>query len=48
MNYDLNYGDEKSSRYQFFKEFYSRYQLQAHDSQSQSQGFTGSGLNGEI
>ena len=59
MKYDLNYGDEKSIRYQFIKELYSRYQLQgfaqgytqAHDSQGQSQsytqGFTGSGLNGE-
>ena len=51
MKYDLNYGDKKSIRYQFFKELYSRYQLQgytqAHDSQGQSQGFTGSGLNGE-
>ena len=51
MKYDLNYGDKKSIRYQFIKELYSRYQLQgytqAHDSQGQSQGFTGSGLNGE-
>ena len=51
MKYDLNYGDKKSIRYQFIKELYSRYQLQALDSQSQSQsytqGFTGSGLNGE-
>ena len=55
MKYDLNYGDEKSIRYQFIKELYSRYQLQgfaqdytqAHDSQDQSQGFTGSGLHGE-
>ena len=63
MNYDLNYGDKKSIRYQFIKELYSRYQLQgfaqgytqAHDlqgfaqgqSQSYTQGFTGSGLNGE-
>ena len=43
MKYDLIYGDKKSIRYQFIKELYSRYQLQAHD----SQGFTGSGLNGE-
>ena len=61
MKYDLNYGDKKSIRYQFIKELYSRYQLQAHDSQgytqahdsqsqsqSYTQGFTGSGLNGEI
>ena len=59
MKYDLNYGDKKSIRYEFFKELYSRYQLQgfaqgytqAHDlqgfAQGQSQGFTGSGLNGE-
>ena len=60
MKYDLNYGDKKSFRYQFIKELYSRYQLQAHDSQgytqahdsqsqsqSYTQGFTGSGLNGE-
>ena len=60
MKYDLNYGDKKSIRYQFIKELYSRYQLQAHDSQgytqahdsqsqskSYTQGFTGSGLNGE-
>ena len=33
MKYDLNYGDKKSIRYQFIKELYSRYQLQAHDSQ---------------
>ena len=52
MKYDLNCGDKKSIRYQFIKELYSRYQLQgfaqgytqAHD----SQGFTGSGLNGDI
>ena len=51
MKYDLNYGDKKSIRYQFIKELYSRYHLQgytqAHDSQGQSQGFTGSGLKGE-
>ena len=51
MKYDLTYGDKKSIRYQFIKELYSRYLLQgytqAHDSQGQSQGFTGSGLNGE-
>ena len=60
MKYDLNYGDKKSIRYQFIKELFSRYQLQAHDSQgytqahdsqsqsqSYTQGFTGSGLNGE-
>ena len=55
MKYDLNYGDEKSIRYQFIKELYSRYQLQgytqAHDSQGQSQSytqeFTGSGFKGE-
>ena len=60
MKYDLNYGDKKSIRYQFIKVLYSRYQLQAHDSQgytqahdsqsqsqSYTQGFTGSGLNGE-
>ena len=59
MKYDLNYGDKKSIRYQFIKELYSHYQLQgfaqdytqAHDlqgfAQGQSQGFTGSGLNGE-
>ena len=43
MKYDQNYGDKKSIRYQFIKELYSRYQLQAHDSQghaqSQSQGY---------
>ena len=33
MEYDLNYGDKKSIRFQFIKELYSRYQLQAHDSQ---------------
>ena len=33
MKYDLNYGDKKSIGYQFIKELYSRYQLQAHDSQ---------------
>ena len=33
MKYDLNYGDKKSTRYQFIKELYSRYQLQAHDLQ---------------
>ena len=54
MKHDLNYGDKdkKSIRYQFIKELYSRYQLQgfaqdytqAHD----SQGSTGSGLNGDI
>ena len=33
MKYDLNYGDKKSIRYQFINELYSRYQLQAHDSQ---------------
>ena len=49
---------KKSIRYQFIKELYSRYQLQgfaqcytqAHDlqgfTQDQSQGFTGSGLQG--
>ena len=58
MKYDLNYGDKKSIRYQFIKELYSRYQLQgfaqgytqARDlqgfAQGQSQGFTGSGLQG--
>ena len=51
MKYDLNYGDKKSTRYQFIKELYSRYQLQGFaQGQSQSytreamQGFTGSGL----
>ena len=55
MKYDLNYGDKKSTRYQFIKELYSRYQLQGYtqgfaQGQSQSytreamQGFTGSGL----
>ena len=33
MKYDLNYGAKKSIRYQFIKELYSRYQLQAHDLQ---------------
>ena len=50
MKYDLNYGDKKSIRYQFIKEFSSRYQLQGFtqgQSQSYTQGFTGSGLNGE-
>ena len=51
MKYDLNYGDEKSTRYQFIKELYSRYQLQgytqAHDSQGQSGSQLGSELNGE-
>ena len=50
MKYDLNYGDKKSIRYQFIKELYSRYQLQGFtqgQSQSYTQGFTGSGLNGE-
>ena len=50
MKYDLNYGDEKSIRYQFIKELYFRYQLQGFtqgQSQSYTQGFTGSGLNGE-
>ena len=51
MKYDLNYGDKKSISYQFIKELYSRNQLQGFtqgQSQSYTQGFTGSGLNCEI
>ena len=38
MKYDLNYGDKKSTRYQFIKELYSRYQLQGF-AQGYMQGF---------
>ena len=41
MKYDLIYGDKKSIRYQFFKELYSRYQLQSY-----TQGFAGSSAQG--
>ena len=57
MNYNINYGDNKSTRYYFIEELYSRYQ-QSHwgntiddiqlgsGLQSYTQNYAGSGLQG--
>ena len=47
MNYNINYGDKKSTRYYFIKELYSRYHWGKTIDNNQLQGFAGSGLNGE-
>ena len=47
MNYNINYGDKKSTRHYFIKELYSRYHWGNTIDNNQLQGFTGSGLNGE-
>ena len=54
MNYNINFGDKKSTRYYFIKELYSRHQQSAQlphwgntIDNNQVQGYAGSGLNGE-
>ena len=46
IEYNINYGDKKSTRYQFIKELYSRYHWGSTIDNNQFQGFAGSGLQG--
>ena len=50
MNYNINYGDKKSIRYYFIKDLHNQYYqpLQGYtQGYTQTQVYTGSGLNGE-
>ena len=46
IKYNINYGDEKSTRYYFNKELYSRFHWVNTIDNNQLQGFAGSGLQG--